>query len=129
MGLGTDGHIAFNEPGSSLASRTRIKTLTKSTRIDNSQYFDDVNKMPHHVITMGVGTIMDAKECLLMAYGNSKTRAVANMVEGPITAMVPASILQMHPKAICLLDEQAAQKLAMQEYYRWVYSQKPTWQK
>jgi glucosamine-6-phosphate deaminase len=129
LGLGTDGHVGFNEPTSSLASRTRIKTLTARTRKDNARFFGGEDKVPHHVITMGLGTIMACRMCLLLAFGKSKAHAVAQAVEGPLTAMVPASILQMHPRAIFLLDEDAASELQRAEYYRWVYDNKPDWQK
>ncbi len=130
LGLGSDGHIAFNEPGSSLVSRTRIKTLTQNTIKDNAQFFDgDINKVPYHVITMGVGTIMEAKEIMLLAFGLNKARAVRDMAEGAISAMVPASILQMHEKVQVFLDEDSASTLKRQDYYRWAYAQKPDWQK
>ena len=129
LGIGTDGHIGFNEPSSSLASRTRIKTITAQTRRDNAYAFASPDEMPHHVITMGVGTIMDARQVLLLAFGAKKADAIAAAVEGPITAMHPASILQMHPVTKCLIDEPAAVRLTRTEYYRWVYEQKPAWQK
>jgi glucosamine-6-phosphate deaminase len=129
LGIGRDGHIGFNEPSSSLASRTRIKTLTAETRRDNAAAFGSPEKVPVHVITMGVGTIMDAREVLMLAFGPTKADAVAGAVEGPITAMNPASILQMHPTARCVMDEAAATKLKRTEYYRWVYDRKPDWQK
>lgn len=129
LGIGTDGHIGFNEPSSSLASRTRIKTLTARTRSDNARFFGSAEAVPLHVITMGVGTIMDARQVLLLAFGEGKARAVADAVEGPITAINPASILQMHPVAKCLIDEPAARGLQRLEYYQWVYSNKPPWQR
>jgi len=129
LGIGSDGHIGFNEPSSSLASRTRIKTITAQTRRDNAYAFGTPDEMPHHVITMGVGTIMDARQVLLLAFGEKKAHAIASAVEGPITAMNPASILQMHPVAQCLLDEPAATQLTRRDYYRWVFEQKPEWQK
>jgi glucosamine-6-phosphate deaminase len=129
LGIGTDGHIGFNEPSSSLASRTRIKTLTERTRSDNARFFGSVEAVPFHVVTMGVGTIMDARQVLLLAFGEGKARAVADAVEGSITAMNPASILQMHPVAKCLVDDAAARELKRIEYYRWVYSNKPQWQR
>ena len=127
LGVGADGHIGFNEPSSSLASRTRIKTLTEETRRDNAPLFDGA-EVPHHVITMGIGTIMASRECMLLAFGESKAGAVAKMVEGPIAATVPASILQMHPIAKVLVDEAAAAKLARVDYYKSVYRGKPDWQ-
>ena len=129
LGIGTDGHIGFNEPTSSLSSRTRIKTLTPRTLKDNARYFGNAKKVPHHVITMGLGTIMDARQCLLLAFGSKKARAIAEAVEGPITSISPASILQMHPSVKVCLDKPAAAKLKRAEYYRWVYDNKPDWQK
>jgi glucosamine-6-phosphate deaminase len=129
LGVGSDGHIGFNEPTSSLASRTRIKTLTERTRRDNAADFGDPAKVPFHVLTMGVGTIMESRACLLLAFGKKKAAAVAALAEGPMTAMVPASILQMHPRAIVLLDEEAASELKRADYYRWVYDHKPAWQR
>ena len=130
LGIGTDGHIGFNEPSSSLASRTRIKTLTEQTRADNARFFGgELNKVPFHCITMGVGTIMDTRQVLMLAFGASKADAVAAAVEGPIMAMNPASVLQMHPVANCIVDESAAAKLRRTDYYRWVYANKPDWQR
>ena len=128
LGIGSDGHIGFNEPTSSLASRTRIKTLTPQTRRDNARFFGSEDAVPFHVITMGIGTIMEARQNLLLAFGENKASAVAGMVEGPITAINPASILQLHPVAKACLDEAAASKLTRADYYRWVYQNKPAWQ-
>jgi glucosamine-6-phosphate deaminase len=129
LGIGTSGHIGFNEPTSSLASRTRIKTLTPQTLRDNARFFGNESEVPHHVITMGIGTILESRHCVLLAFGAKKARAIAEAVEGPITAMNPASALQLHPKVTVFLDEEAAAELRMKEYYRWVYDQKPDWQK
>ncbi|MEQ1861758.1 MAG: glucosamine-6-phosphate deaminase [Chthoniobacteraceae bacterium] len=129
LGIGTDGHIGFNERSSSLASRTRIKTITDQTRRDNARYFGRAEDVPMHVITMGVGTIMETRQVLLLAFGEKKARPIAEAVEGPISAMNPASILQMHPVAKALLDEPAASRLAHGDYYRWVYANKPPWQR
>lgn len=129
LGIGTHGHIGFNEPTSSLASRTRIKTLTPQTRRDNARFFGSEEQVPHHVITMGIGTILESRHCLLLAFGKKKARAIAEAVEGPITAMNPASALQLHPKVTVFLDEDAAAELKLTDYYRWVYAQKPDWQK
>jgi glucosamine-6-phosphate deaminase len=129
LGIGTDGHIGFNEQTSSLASRTRIKTLTPQTRKDNARFFGSEDKVPHHVVTMGIGTILETRHCLLLAFGKNKARAVAEAVEGPITSMNPASALQMHPKVTVCLDEAAASELKLTGYYRWVYDNKPDWQK
>ncbi len=129
LGIGTDGHIGFNEPTSSLASRTRIKTLTERTRSDNARFFSSMDDVPHHVITMGIGTIMESRAISLLAFGESKASAIANMVEGAVTASVPASILQMHPTVRVFLDEAAASKLERRDYYHHVFAQKPHWQK
>lgn len=130
LGIGTDGHIGFNEPTSSLASRTRIKTLTEQTRADNARFFEgDLAKVPVHCITMGVGTIMDCRQVIMLAFGSNKAQAIAEAVEGPITSMNPASVLQMHPVAKCIIDEPAAGKLSKTDYYRWVYDHKPDWQR
>jgi len=128
LGIGNDGHIGFNEPTSSLASRTRIKTLTQNTIAANQRFFSPGEPVPHHVITMGVGTIMEARTCLLFAYGEGKAEAVAAMVEGPITAMCPASILQMHPQTVVIIDEPASRLLKRADYYRYVYAGKPKFQ-
>ena len=125
LGIGTDGHIGFNEVGSSLASRTRIVTLTESTLVANASHFEgDVSAVPEMAITMGIGTIMKAKQCLLLANGTSKSEAIAKAVEGPITSMVPASILQMHPNTVTLIDESAASDLKEVEYYKRSYANK-----
>ena len=129
LGIGTDGHIGFNEPTSSLASRTRIKTLTQQTRQDNARFFSNAAEVPSHVITMGIGTIMEARQVLMLAFGEKKARAIAEAVEGPITAMNPATILQMHPDARFCIDDAAASELKRASYYRWVYANKPDWQR
>ena len=128
LGIGTDGHIGFNEPTSSLASRTRIKTLTPQTRQDNARFFASLDEVPTHCITMGIGTIMEARHNLMLAFGANKAHAIAEAVEGPITAINPASILQMHPDAKFCLDTDAAAELQRVDYYRWVYDNKPEWQ-
>lgn len=129
LGIGSDGHVGFNEPTSSFASRTRIKTLTRQTVMDNARFFDgEESKVPHHCITMGIGTIMDARMNLMLAFGENKAEAVAATVEGPVASMMPASILQHHPAAKIFTDEAAASKLRLYDYYRWVYDGKPTWQ-
>lgn len=129
LGIGRHGHIGFNEPSSSLASRTRIKTLTEMTRSDNAEDFGGVESVPRHVITMGIGTIMDSAMCLLLAFGKQKAAAVAQTVEGPVSAMVPASVLQMHEHTTVLVDEEAASELRLADYYRHVFEQKPAWQR
>lgn len=128
LGVGTDGHIGFNEPGSSLASRTRIKTLLEQTRQDNARFFPSIEDVPHHVVTQGLGTIMDARHVVLVATGEAKAAAVRDFVEGPVAAICAASVLQFHPHASILLDEAAASKLALAEYYRHTYRNKPAWQ-
>ncbi|MCW2516045.1 MAG: glucosamine-6-phosphate deaminase [Mycobacterium sp.] len=129
LGIGTDGHIAFNEPGSSLASRTRIKTLTSQTRIDNARFFDgDVESVPTHCLTQGLGTIMEARHLVLVATGRSKAEAVHHLVEGAVSAMWPATILQHHPHVTVLLDDAAARRLQLIDYYRETYRSKPGWQ-
>lgn len=128
LGIGTDGHIGFNEPTSSLASRTRIKTLTEQTRKDNARFFGSEDRVPHHVVTMGIGTIMEARLNLLLAFGPSKAKAIAEAVEGPVTSVNPASVLQMHPVVKVCLDEAAASQLQRANYFRWVYANKPAWQ-
>ncbi|GHV78786.1 glucosamine-6-phosphate deaminase [Spirochaetia bacterium] len=111
-GMGEDGHIAFNEPGSSLGSRTRIKTLTPETRVINSRFFDgDINKVPTTALTVGVGTIMDAREVVIIVGGRRKARALAAAIEGSVTHMWTLSCLQMHPKAIIVCDEDATDEL------------------
>ncbi|MDQ3624148.1 MAG: glucosamine-6-phosphate deaminase [Verrucomicrobiota bacterium] len=129
LGIGADGHIGFNEPGSALGSRTRIKTLTQQTISDNARFFGSEAEVPRHVITMGVGTILEARHCLVLATGENKAHAVAAMAEGPITAEVPASALQFHRKCTLVVDESAAAKLKRGDYYRWVYDHKPEWQR
>lgn len=118
LGIGSDGHIAFNEPGSSLGSRTRLKTLTSETRRDNARFFGSEEEVPHLAITMGVGTICESKRCLLLAAGDSKARAIRDAVEGPVTAQVTASALQLHREVVCVLDEEAARLLERRNYYQ-----------
>jgi glucosamine-6-phosphate deaminase len=128
LGIGTDGHIGFNEPMSSLASRTRIKTLTDQTRRDNARFFPSLNDVPHHVLTQGLATIRDARHLLLIALGAGKAGALAEAVEGPVAARCPASALQLHPHVTVLADPAAASALEHDDYYRHVLANKPTWQ-
>jgi glucosamine-6-phosphate deaminase len=129
LGIGTDGHIAFNEPGSSLASRTRLKTLTQQTRRDNARFFGgDVDAVPRHCLTQGLGTIMEARHVVLMATGSAKAEAVHHLVEGSVSALWPASVLQFHPHVTVLLDDAAASRLQLAAYYRQAWAGKPTWQ-
>jgi len=125
LGIGSDGHIAFNEPGSSLSSRTRLKTLAKQTIDDNARFFERPEDVPIYAITMGVGTILEARQILLLATGANKAEAVAAAVEGPVTSMITASALQMHPSTKAFLDEGAASRLKMREYYDWIQFHKP----
>lgn len=118
LGIGRDGHIAFNEPGSSLAGATRVKHLTAETIADNARFFGDPAAVPRLAVTMGVGSILRAGCCLLVATGEAKAAAVAATIEGPVTAMVTASALQLHPHVIIILDEAAAGQLQRHEYYR-----------
>jgi glucosamine-6-phosphate deaminase len=120
LGIGTDGHIAFNEPGSSLGSRTRLKTLAPETIQDNARFFGSPEAVPPLAITMGVGTILESRQCLLLATGEAKARAIRNTVEGPVTAQVTASALQLHREVIVVVDEEAGRLLERRDYYRHV---------
>lgn len=128
LGIGTDGHVGFNEPMSSLGSRTRIKTLTRQTRQDNARFFKHADYVPDHVITQGLGTIREARHLLLLAMGETKAEAIAAAVEGPVAAICPASALQLHPHVSVLVDEAAASRLAHRDYYADTFWRKPTWQ-
>ena len=128
LGLGEDGHVAFNEPTSSLTSRTRLKTLSMASRAANQAAFGP-DPIPRHVITMGVGTILSARRCVLLVHGARKAVALAATVEGPVTALVPASALQLHAHATVLADEAAATRLTHADYYREVQAHKPPWQR
>lgn len=129
LGVGTDGHVAFNEPGSSLASRTRIKTLTRQTRADNARFFDDdTDAVPTHCLTQGLATILSARHLVLLAQGRSKAEAVHQLVEGPVSALWPATVLQHHPHVTVLLDDAAASRLQLADHYRETYAAKPAWQ-
>jgi len=129
LGIGTDGHVAFNEPGSSLASRTRIKTLTRQTREDNARFFGgDLDQVPTHCLTQGLATIMSARHLVLLATGRGKAEAVHQLAEGPVSAMWPATILQHHPHVTVLVDDAAASRLQLADYYRETFAAKPDWQ-
>ena len=117
LGIGSDGHIAFNEPGSSLGSRTRLKTLASETIRDNARFFGGEDKVPRLAVTMGVGTILESRRCILLAFGEHKAQAIRDTVEGPVTAQVTASALQLHREVICILDPPAASLLARRDYY------------
>lgn len=124
LGIGTNGHIGFNEPSSSLASPVRVKTLAEQTRRDNARFFASPDEVPRHVITQGLGTIGTAREAVLIATGAHKADAVAAAVEGPLSARCPASVLQLHPRATLVVDEAAAAGLELADYYREVADHK-----
>ncbi|WP_456283698.1 glucosamine-6-phosphate deaminase [Microbacterium sp. JZ101] len=128
LGIGTDGHIGFNEPGSSFASRTRVKTLTRQTREDNARFFDSIDDVPMHCITQGLGTILRARHLVLLAFGAGKAEAVAGAVEGPVSASLPGSAIQLHPHVTVVVDEAAASRLRDADYYRYAWDNKPEWQ-
>ena len=116
-GIGPDGHIAFNEPGSSLTSRTRVKSLTTDTIIANSRFFDnDLNKVPKTAVTVGVGTVMDAREVMILANGHNKARAIREAVEGPVSQRWTITCLQLHPHGIIVCDEEACDELTVGTY-------------
>ena len=119
LGIGSDGHIAFNEPGSSLASRTRLVSLTPQTIKDNARFFKKAADVPKYALSMGVGTIMEAKTVVLLAFGANKADAVKGAVEGGISQFCTASALQMHPDAWFFCDAAAAAKLKLKKYYAW----------
>lgn len=118
LGIGRNGHIGFNEPSSSLKSRTRVKTLTRATIDDNARFFSPDEYQPHLSITMGIGTILDSKKVVLLATGENKAEAIKAMVEGPVTAACPASALQMHEQVVLVIDEAAASQLADVDFYK-----------
>ncbi len=125
LGIGSNGHIGFNEPTSSFASRTRVKTLTEQTRDDNARFFSDDETVPTHCVTQGLGTIMDAHNVVMVVSGEKKADVVAAMIEGPVSAMCPASILQFHRRAFVIIDEAAASKLQYADYFRHVAANQP----
>ncbi|SER29435.1 glucosamine-6-phosphate deaminase [Actinokineospora terrae] len=129
LGVGSDGHIGFNEPCSSFSSRTRVKTLTHRTRLDNARFFGSLDEVPWHVLTQGIATISDARHLVLVAAGEAKAEAIALTVEGPLAAVTPASALQLHPHATVIVDEAAASRLKHADYFRATYAAKPSWQK
>jgi glucosamine-6-phosphate deaminase len=120
LGIGRNGHVGFNEPTSSLASRTRLKALSRETIEDNRRFFSTEQEMPKCAITMGIGTILESRRILLLASGRSKAAAIAKAIEGPITSSVSASALQMHPDVTFIIDEDAAYSLTQRDYYRHV---------
>jgi glucosamine-6-phosphate deaminase len=128
LGIGKAGHIGFNEPLSALRSRTRVKALTPTTLKQNAAGFGGEDNMPRRAITMGVGTILECRRCLLLATGGSKAKVVAQAVEGPITSMISATALQLHPRATVIVDEEAAANLSEKDYYRWIFANEPDWE-
>lgn len=128
LGIGATGHIGFNEPGSSFASRTRVKTLAERTRQDNARFFASSDDVPLHCITQGLGTIRRARHLVLLAFGESKADAVAAAVEGPVTSALPGSAIQLHPHVTVVVDEGAAASLCFADYYRRAWAHKPDWQ-
>lgn len=127
LGIGQSGHIGFNEPLSAMQSRTRVKALTPETVAQNAPLFDPPRSMPRRAITMGVGTILESRRCLMLATGEEKSAMLARAVEGPITAMVSATALQLHARCTVIVDEAAASKLTQTEYYRWIFDNEPEW--
>ena len=127
LGIGHDGHIGFNEPLSALRSRTRAKVLAPQTMAANGPLFGDTKLMPRRALTMGIGTILDSKRCVLLATGTTKTDILAKAIEGPITAMVSASALQLHPHCTIVVDEEAAARLEGKDYYRFIFQNEPEW--
>lgn len=128
LGIGRTGHIGFNEPLSAMLSRTRPKALSPQTVAQNAPLFDDPAKMPRRAITMGVGTILESRRCLLLATGAEKAEVLANAVEGPVTSMISATALQLHPRCTVITDEAAAAQLTQKEYYHWIFENEPEWE-
>ena len=128
LGLGQAGHIGFNEPLSALRSRTRVKALSPVTIGQNAAFFGGAENVPRHAITMGVGTILECRRCLLLATGQAKAGVIAKAVEGPITAMISATALQLHARCTVVVDEAAASKLQAADYYRWIFDNEPEWE-
>jgi glucosamine-6-phosphate deaminase len=128
LGIGKAGHVGFNEPLSALRSRTRVKALTPTTLQQNAPFFGGEDKMPRRAITMGVGTILECRRCILLATGQSKAKVIAQAVEGPITSMISATALQLHARSTVIVDEEAAMNLAEKDYYRWIFANEPEWE-
>lgn len=128
LGLGRAGHLGFNEPLSAFRSRTRVKALSPLTLAQNAPLFSKPDKIPRRAITMGIGTILDCRRCLLLATGADKAEIVAQAVEGPMTGMISATALQWHPRCVVVLDEAAASRLKATDYYRWIYENEPEWE-
>jgi len=128
LGIGQNGHLGFNEPLSSFRSRTRVTVLSRATRLQNAPLFCSPDSMPQRAITMGVGTILDCRRNVLLATGPEKASIVAKAVEGPITSMISATALQLHPNCTFILDQTAAGKLKESEYHQWVFENQPEWE-
>lgn len=127
LGIGRDGHIGFNEPLSALRSRTRSKSLTPVTFAQNSPLFDRPEDMPKRAITMGVGTVLESKRVLMLVVGEEKSGILAKAVEGPVTSMISATALQLHPRCTVIVDEAAASRLKEKDYYHWIFNNEPDW--
>jgi glucosamine-6-phosphate deaminase len=127
LGIGRSGHIGFNEPLSAMRSRTRAKALSPQTIEQNAPFFGGPENMPKRAVTMGVGTILDCNRCLLLATGKEKADVIAKAVEGPVTSMVSATALQLHPHCTVVVDEDAATSLEHRDYYHWVFENEPEW--
>lgn len=128
LGIGISGHIGFNEPLSAMRSRTRAKALTPLTIEQNSPLFSPPESMPRRAITMGVGTILDCRRCVMLVTGEAKAEVLAKAVEGPVTSMISASAMQLHPKCTVIVDEAAAARLENKEYYHWIFANEPEWE-
>jgi glucosamine-6-phosphate deaminase len=128
LGIGKAGHIGFNEPLSALRSRTRVKALTPTTLKQNAAAFGGEEHMPRRAITMGVGTILECRRCILLATGDSKAEVIAKAVEGPITSMISATTLQLHPRCTVVVDGEAGGLLKEKEYYEWIFANEPEWE-
>lgn len=128
LGIGTVGHIGFNEPLSSFYSRTRDKSLTPTTISQNQRMFEDPAMMPKRALTMGIGTILDSKALILLATGKSKAEILGKAIEGPVTSMISATAIQLHHDCRVIVDEDAAGSLKERDYYRWIYENEPEWE-
>lgn len=129
LGIGTTGHIGFNEPGSSFASLTRVKTLTEQTRRDNARFLGSLDEVPMHCVTQGLGTILRARHLVLLAFGEGKAEAIAGAVEGPVTASLPGSAIQLHRNVTVIVDEAAGSRLRFADYYRYAWDHRLDWER
>ena len=128
LGIGRTGHIGFNEPGSSFGSLTRVKTLAEVTRRDNARFFESIEDVPTHCITQGLGTIARAEHLVLLAFGEEKAEPIAAAVEGPLTASVPGSSIQLHRRVTVVVDDAAASRLTNASYYRYAWENRLLWE-